>query len=328
VTLHLFDELDIEISKRTLRILREINEKSKYKILKEFKTVTGTKNEFLSKKLRKLLTKKFVEYEIKNLKEIKKEFPFLREDKSYIVSEDSLYVDPGELLYSIYSYLRTKNHEFRFFHELKNLEISNGKVEAIETSRGKFYFDKYIIATGIWTKKILKKIGIKIVVKPYRTQAAIVGLQKELDIPIYNDLDYNIYMRKELSQDILVGDGTETKESDIYDFRISNDENFIFNISEKINKIIEEAGDFEYKGGWAFLCLATPDKKPIVSRVKEIENLYIFCGFNGLGIMRAPALSEILAECVMDDFPLPKEFSLERFKNVEDFDIKEGFYPE
>ena len=310
-----------------MRILKEINEKSRYKILKEFKTVTGTKDEIFIDRLTKLLTKKFVEYEIKNLEEIKKEFPFFREDKTYIVSGDSLYVDPGELLYSIYSYLRSKNHEFRFFHELKNLEISNGKVEAIETSRGKFYFDKYIIATGIWTGEILEKTGIKIAVKPYRTQAAIVGLQRELNIPIYNDLDYNIYMRKELSQDILVGDGTETKESDITSFKVSNDENFIFNISEKINKIIEDAGDFEYRGGWAFLCLATPDKKPIVSKVRGVENLYVFCGFNGLGIMRAPALSEILAECVIDDFPLPKEFSLERFEHIKDFDIKEGFYP-
>jgi len=223
--------------------------------------------------------------------------------------------------------LRGKNHEFKFFYELKNLKISKGRVEAIETSRGKFYFDKYIIATGIWTKNILKKAGIKIPVKPYRTQTAIVGLQKEINIPIYNDLDYNIYMRKELSHEILVGNGTETKESNIENFRVSNDEDFIFNISEKINKIIEDAGDFEYRGGWAFLCLATPDKKPIVSKVSEIENLYVFCGFNGIGIMRAPALSEILAECVIDDFPLPKEFSLERFGDIKDFDIKEGFYP-
>ncbi|MEN3044246.1 MAG: FAD-binding oxidoreductase [Candidatus Hydrothermales bacterium] len=328
VVTHLFDELDIELSKRTIKILDEIDKKSKYKFLKKFQTVTGLINDREKAKIESLLKKKFIEFETLTLKDIKKIYPLFKEEKTYIVSDDGLYVDVGELLYSIYVYLKSKNHEFRFFNEVEGFEIKQNRVKSLITKRGKFYFDKYLIATGIWSKEILKKHDIKINVKPYRTQAAILEFKREIDLPIYNDLSYGIYLRKELKKDVLIGDGTERKESDIYNFKSYNDEEFLFSLSEKLPKILDGAEEFLLKGGWAFLCLATPDKKPIVSKVEDIENLFLFCGFNGLGIMRAPALSEILAECIIDNLPLPKEFSLERFKDLKDFEIKEGFYPD
>ncbi len=327
VVTHLFDEIDIELSKRTIKILEDINEKSKFKFLKKFDTVTGIKDEEKKNILEDLLRKKFVEFEIFSLSDLKKFYPVFKEEKKYIISKNGFYVDPGELLYSIYSYLKNKNHEFKFFNEIKGFEIKDGKVKALITKRGKFYFDKYILATGIWTKEILKREGINIPVKPYRTQSVILELKGEIDLPIYNDIHHGIYLRKELKKEILLGDGTERKEEDINNFKTYNDEEFLFNISQKLPQIIEGAEEFSIKGGWAYLCLATPDRKPIVSKIENIENFYIFCGFNGLGIMRSPALSEVLAECVLENLPLPWEFSLKRFDGIKDFEIKEGFYP-
>lgn len=328
VVTHLFNEIDVELSKRTIKILEDINEKSKFKFLKKFDTVTGIHDEEKKNILENLLRKKFVEFEIFSLSELKKFYPVFKEEKKYIISKKGFYVDPGELLYSIYSYLKNKNHEFKFFHEIKGFEIKNGKVKALITKRGKFYFDKYILAAGIWTKEILKREGINIPVKPYRTQSVILELKGEIDLPIYNDIHHGIYLRKELKKEILLGNGTERKEQDINNFKTSNDEEFLFNISKKLPQIIEGAEEFGIKGGWAYLCLATPDRKPIVSKIENTENFYIICGFNGIGIMRAPALSEILAECVLENLPLPGEFSLKRFDGIKDFEIKEGFYPE
>ncbi len=328
VVTHLFDEIDIELSKRTIKILEDINEKSKVKFLIKYDTVTGIYDKDKKNYLENLLRKKFIEFESLSLYELKKFYPVFKEEKYYIISKDGLCVDVGELLYSIYSYLKNKNHEFKFFYEIKGFEIKNGRVNALITKRGKFYFDKYILTTGIWSKEILKREKIDIKVKPYRTQSAILELKEDIDLPIYNDIQHGIYFRKELKKEILLGDGTERKEQDINNFKTFNDESFLFSISEKLPKIIQGAEEFGIKGGWAYLCLATPDRKPIVSKIEDIENFYIFCGFNGLGIMRSPALSEILAECVLENLPLPLEFSLKRFEGINDFEIKEGFYPE
>ncbi len=328
VVTHLFDEIDIELSKRTQKILNEINEKNKFKFLKKYETISASRDEKLIDTLQEKLKKKFIGFEILSLKEIKNKYDFFNEEKKYLRTDDGIYVDTGELLYSVYSYLRKKGHDFKFFYKIENLNIKNERVESITTSRGKFYFDIYVISAGVWSKKILKKIGIELKVKPYRTQAGILILKKDVDFPIFNDLDYNIYMRKEIKNEILVGDGTEGKEANISNYNPSNDDEFIFEIAQKVSKISKEFEDSEYKGGWAGLCLATPDKKPIIGKIENFENLYIICGFNGLGIMRAPALSEILAECIIDNLPVPKEFRNERLKNIKDFEIKEGFYPE
>jgi len=55
--------------------------------------------------------------------------------------------------------------------------------------------------------------------------------------------------------------------------------------------------------GWAGLCGATPDRRPLVGFHRELSNLFVACGDNGFGFMRAPALGECAAAMIQGTPP-------------------------
>ena len=52
------------------------------------------------------------------------------------------------------------------------------------------------------------------------------------------------------------------------------------------------------RAGWAGLCVATPDRRPLCGPVPGHAGLYIVTGDNGFGLMRSLALGQRLAEAV------------------------------
>ena len=50
--------------------------------------------------------------------------------------------------------------------------------------------------------------------------------------------------------------------------------------------------------GWAGLCVATPDRRPLCGPVPGRPGLYVVTGDNGFGLMRSLALGQRLADAV------------------------------
>jgi glycine oxidase len=53
---------------------------------------------------------------------------------------------------------------------VENILSEHGRVVAIETSKGTYSADKYLVAAGAWTAKLLEKTGVSISVEPVRGQ--------------------------------------------------------------------------------------------------------------------------------------------------------------
>lgn len=46
--------------------------------------------------------------------------------------------------------------------EIKDVEVSDGNVSAVQTSTGRHECDKLVLATGVWSKPLMKKLGINV----------------------------------------------------------------------------------------------------------------------------------------------------------------------
>ena len=46
--------------------------------------------------------------------------------------------------------------------EVKDFDLSGGKVSAIETDKGRFDCDNVVLATGAWSKPLMKKLGLNV----------------------------------------------------------------------------------------------------------------------------------------------------------------------
>lgn len=327
VTYHLFDTHDIKLVKKSLEIYKEVYKKGFKNWIKKFNFLTIDKEKESILNLKQKLEEEKIPYDLLEPAEIKRNFPFIQKENYGIFSEESYYIDPSLFIYNIYSFLKNiKGVEFKFFTKVFKLKKIKNKFHYIETENGRIFGDLVILCTGFYTNSILKTLDLKIPLKPYRTQIGILKIKKNFKIPIIHDLESGIYLREEMEEFLLIGNGTENKEADIMKFRKDCDERFVYEVLPKSSEILPLLENSEFIGGWGHLCVATPDRKPVIGET-EVKNIFVLTGFNGLGIMRAPACAEILAHYIEKQEEIPKIYDIKRLKEIEDFEIKEGFLP-
>ena len=74
--------------------------------------------------------------------------------------------------------------------------------------------------------------------------------------------------------------------------------------------------DAEIKGGWAGLRPMTPDDNPILGEAPHLPGFFNDCGWDGHGVMHAPAGGLLMAELIVDGEATSADvspFRVERF---------------
>ncbi len=154
-----------------------------------------------------------------------------------------------------------------------------------------------IVAAGAWSKKILASVGHPLPLAPYRTQAAVLRPSKEdrRIFPSVHDIDLDVYVRPEENGRILAGDGTELVEADPDKYSTGGDEKFVAHLAESFGSQFPGWADAELVRAWAGVCVATPDRRPMIGAVPNATGLFALTGFNGFGVMRAGGAAARLA---------------------------------
>ncbi|PGF15582.1 sarcosine oxidase [Natrinema sp. CBA1119] len=180
--------------------------------------------------------------------------------------------------------------------------------------------DAVLVAAGARTKGLLADAGIPLAVKPYRVQALVATA--DLAEPMCYDATGGFYLRPH-SAGLLAGDGTEDREADPDAYEREADSTFTDDLLERVSHRVPGIadGDHGLERAWAGLCTATPDRDPLVGRVRD--GLYVATGFQGHGFMRAPAIGERLAAEILGGDGTDA-FDPTRFRGDEAFDVVEG----
>jgi glycine/D-amino acid oxidase-like deaminating enzyme len=156
----------------------------------------------------------------------------------------------------------------------------------------------HVVAGGAWTKGHLARLGVRLPVQMYRTQLASLAIPGGGELPIVHDLTRHFYTRPESEGSILAGDGTQLRPFDPDDYNEAADPEFVHSIAERVVARFEDGGAAHYRTGWAGLCVATPDRRPLCGAVPGHPGLFVVTGDNGFGLMRSLALGSRLADAV------------------------------
>jgi glycine/D-amino acid oxidase-like deaminating enzyme len=185
-------------------------------------------------------------------------------------------------------------------------------------------YDAVIVAAGAHTKRLLAGAGVAIPLKPYRVQALTSATP--YDGPMVFDATTDVYLRPHPTG-LLAGDGTVPVEADLDDWRRAADESFVASTRGELRHRVRH--DLDVADAWAGLCTATPDGDPLVGECSP--GLYVAAGWQGHGLMRAPAIGERLARTVLGAGEggaagegVPDTFSPSRFEGDEEFAVVQG----
>lgn len=236
------------------------------------------------------------------------------------------YVDAYDATRRLASAARDRGAELRTNARMRRLRMAAGRLTGVETSRGEVAADQVVVAAGPWTPSLLKASGVVLPLKPYRVQALTTAPLAEVPaLPMFHELPGGRYLRPD-QEGLLLGDGSEEVEANPARYNAHADFRLHAEIAAWVAHRVPSLGDLQMAQGWAGLCVATPDRLPLVGPVAS-GGLHVLAGFNGLGVMRAPALARSLADVLLGRTPSVDLAQLApgRFDPDVAFPIREGF---
>lgn len=186
----------------------------------------------------------------------------------------------------------------------------------VQTADGRDPVDVVIVTAGAHTKSVFADAGIALPVKPYRVQALTLDGP---NIPMFFDVTTGYYARPH-PNGVLAGDGTTPVEADPDSWQETADDGFTTVMDDRLRYRVTGIGDRHR--AWAGLCTATPDRDPLLGKVRD--GVYVGTGWQGHGVMRAPATGSLLANAVRDGRSPEQRFDPQRFDGDEEFEIVEG----
>lgn len=199
--------------------------------------------------------------------------------------------------------------------EVMSIGRHSQRVESVVTTVGDIAPGILVVAAGPWSGQLGKMLDVEIPVYPQRRQAFMSGPVAGFPpvMPLTIDFNWGFSIRRE-GPGILMHLGNRKDPPAFVD---SPDWEFFWSCSERIAQRVPALAEAEIVKAYACAYEMTPDVHPIISRVKDTENVLVAAGFSGHGFMHSPVAGQLVADLVMKggtDLLDIRPLRLDRFK--------------
>ncbi|MCL4114704.1 UNVERIFIED_CONTAM: hypothetical protein GTU68_053583 [Idotea baltica] len=168
--------------------------------------------------------------------------------------------------------------DFKFDTSINKLNMKDGKISSVSTSAGDISADKYIMALGCYSTKLLKEVGIHSPVYPVKGYSLTLPVINENAAPVSTIMDetYKVAVTR-LGNRIRIAGVAELTG---YDLSIGEKQHNTMRFV--ISNLFPNGTDLSEDNIWCGLRPMTPDGTPIIGETK-IPNLYLNTGHGTLG---------------------------------------------
>jgi glycine/D-amino acid oxidase-like deaminating enzyme len=180
------------------------------------------------------------------------------------------------------------------------VEVRDGKIEAVETERGRIATGTVVCCAGVWSKEIGALAGVELPVEGIARSMWFTpqdgGLPEKLPLTI--DFGTGFYFHRE-------GPGVA----------FGGRERALEDVAETAARRLPVLADLPVQSTWWGWYDVSPDWNALVGEAEEPAQFLYATGFSGHGFQQAPAVGEHLAELVAGREPTLdlSAFSVSRF---------------
>lgn len=198
--------------------------------------------------------------------------------------------------------------------EVKGIDVANGIVKGVWTSKGYVECEIVVNAAGPWSKNVGKMVGIDLPTESYRHQILVTEPLEDLMDPMVISFSGNFYIRQTRHGSFIMGQGDKDEKPGI-NRKVTI--KFLFDVINKMSRIFPFLRNIRIIRHWSGEYNMSPDAQPIIGSLENISGYFYAVGFSGHGFMVAPAVGEAIAEWII--FGKPRnvdvsQLSLKRFK--------------
>jgi Glycine/D-amino acid oxidases (deaminating) len=183
--------------------------------------------------------------------------------------------------------------EFRYGANIEAIESDGERVTGVRIDGKLETADRYVLALGSWSPKLLKPLGIRLPVYPLKGYSLTIPITDAAMAPVSTVLDetYKIAITR-FDRRIRVGGMAE-----VSGFDLSLDPRRRATLEKCVRDLYPKGGDIERADFWTGLRPATPDGTPVVGPT-ALRNLYLNTGHGTLGWTMACGSGRYLADVI------------------------------
>ena len=209
------------------------------------------------------------------------------------------FVDPYSVMTGFSKRARERGARVWLETEVTGIDIQQGRVSGVRTSRGHVSTAVVVNAAGPWAAGVGRFAGVEIPVEPLKRQIVKTEPFELLSshLPMIIDMSSGFHFRPEGSSFLLAWPDPEQT----YGFRTDFDYGFIEKILTRAVNRVPAFADVEVnpRRCWAGMYEMTPDHHAIIGRAPGVEGMFLANGFSGHGVMHSPASGKIVSELIL-----------------------------
>ena len=206
----------------------------------------------------------------------------------------------------------------------------------LSTTSGDIEASKVVLATGVWSGGLFRKLGVELPIKTVRHPVAIYGRPQEFRgvLPVVFDFPRSAYYKPEGQGLLFVGsmeaeldESSAPADPDHYDQGITFEETEKFTgWTSEVFPVMASGGTFEH--GYSGVYDNTPDQQPIIDELGEYGYPGVFClvGLSGHGFKLCPEFGRIMSSLVTEGRFQDYDVSVFRLKRFETGELLRGRY--
>ncbi|WP_313349859.1 D-amino acid dehydrogenase [Paracoccus sp. (in: a-proteobacteria)] len=182
---------------------------------------------------------------------------------------------------------------FRWGVTIDGLEAESGRIAAVRTDKGRLTADRYVLAMGSYSPRMVRHLGLKLPIYPLKGYSLTIDIQDESRAPVSTVMDetYKVAITR-LGDRIRVGGLAEIAGYDLSLNRRRHE-----TLAKSVGELFGGAGDAEKALFWTGLRPMTPDGTPIVGAT-PIPNLYLNTGHGTLGWTMSAGSGRLIADLI------------------------------
>lgn len=187
---------------------------------------------------------------------------------------------------------------FRYGTEIQRIDANGAEVTGIVTAAGLQRADRYVVALGSHSRRVLAPLGIDVPVYPVKGYSLTIPIEHEAAAPVSTVMDetYKVAITR-LGNRIRVG-GT----AELAGFSAALSEPRRATLEHSVSDLFPHGGDLRKASFWTGLRPMTPDGTPIVGPTRY-PNLFTNTGHGTLGWTMACGSARVLADLLSGRTP-------------------------
>ncbi len=231
--------------------------------------------------------------------EVRERVPQARADVvGGVYYHDDAHIDPAGLTRALAERARARGATLHTRTEVLGLEVQNGQVARVRTTRGDFTADHVVLAAGAWSPLLARDAGLRLPIQAAKGYS--ITVRRPQDFP-----EVPVILEEAKVAVTPMGDWLRfagTLELAGLDMRINPTR--VKAIKQGVRRYLQVNPDAEpLVELWRGLRPCTPDGYPIIGRAPRVSNLIIAAGHCMLGITQGPGTGKLVADLVVGRDP-------------------------